>query len=225
VCARDGQNNIACCPPQASCTGTIRPVTNGGGGGVFIASTTGVSASTTVTGATAGGGAATIGVSTTTDGGIVFVGASGTANSGGQQTSAASRSFVNNPYYPYAFIPTTYANAAACSSAYTTCHADFTSCSAYLAGQPGANGVTVSVSGGGGITVAANAAPTTYPGEFASSVCASLSSSACYGLTVEACGNFGAGTATGNAAPARCTAVRYAAGAGLGVAMGMMGYG
>ena len=242
VCARDSGGNVACCPPQASCTGTIRPNTNGGGG-AFVASTTGTGttsgnslattpASTTITGggaATIGGGAATIGgATTTTEGGIVFVGAGETtAAAGGGQTSgaSASRSYVNNPYFPYAYIPTTYTDAAACSSAYTTCHADFATCSAFLAGGPGAHGVTVSVAGGGGTTVVASAAPTTYPAEFASSVCASLSGSACYGLTVEACGRFGGATATGdaNAAATRCPRVKYAAGVGAGMALGMMG--
>lgn len=117
----------------------------------------------------------------------------------------------------------------ACSSAYTTCHADFTSCSAFLAGQPGANGVTVSVAGGGGTTVVASAAVTTYAPDFASSVCASLSGSACYGLTVEACGRFGGATATSNAngaaAAARRTGIQYAVGVGAGVALGVVGYG
>ena len=230
-CARDPAGNVACCPPQASCTGTIRPVS--GGGGAFIASgtTSGISAATTQASTTiTGGSAATIGgATTTTEGGIVFVGAGETTVTGGQQSSGASRSYVNNPYYPYAYIPTTYTDAAACSSAYTTCHADFTSCSAFLAGQPGANGVTVSVAGGGGTTVVASAAVTTYAPDFASSVCASLSGSACYGLTVEACGRFGGATATSNAngaaAAARRTGIQYAVGVGAGVALGVVGYG
>jgi hypothetical protein len=224
ACARDGAGNVACCPPRASCTGTIRPVTNTGGG-VFIASTTGTNtlASTTIT----GGGAATIGVSTTTEGGIVFVGASATTGSGTQQASGAMRSYVNNPYYPYAFIPTTYTNAADCSSAYTTCHADFTSCSNFLAGLAGAGGVTVSVAGGGGTTIAASGPSTTLLADAASSVCASLSGSACYGLTVEACGAFGVATATNvqGGMAARCVGMRFAAGIGAGLAIGMVEYG
>jgi hypothetical protein len=224
ACARDGAGNVACCPPRATCTGTIRPVTNTGGG-VFVASTTGTNsiASTTIT----DGGAATIGVSTTTEGGIVFVGASPTTDSGTQQASGATRSYVNNPYYPYAFIPTTYNNAADCSSAYTTCHAEFTSCSNFLVGLVGAGGVTVSVAGGGGTTIAVSGPSTTLPADGASSVCASLSGSACYGLTVEACGAFGAATATNvqGGTAARCVGMGYAAGIGAGLAIGMMEYG
>jgi hypothetical protein len=226
VCAADSQGNVACCLTQASCTGTIKPPTTGGtvattttgGGSIAVVGGAGgtVATATTTTGA---GGAGT------TTGGIAFVGGTGTA-SGTQQTSDASRSYVNNPYFPYAYIPTTYANAAACSSAYTTCNADYSSCSSYLAGAAGAHGVTVSVSGGGGTTVVASVAPTTYAADVASSVCASLSGSACYGLTVEACAAFGSATVTssGVAAAARCTGVKYAAGIGMGVAMGAMGY-
>jgi hypothetical protein len=231
VCAQDSSGNVACCQTQATCTGTIRPATTGGtntAAGGSSASTSivvvgGAGATTTTASTTTGGSVATIGSSGTSTG-IVFVGASG-ATSGAQQTSGASRSYVNNPYYPYAFIPTTYADAAACSSAYTTCHADYSACSSYLAGAPSAHGVTVSVSGGGGTTVVQSVAPTTYAADFASSVCASLSGSACYGLTVAACAAFGSATAAGNgAAAARCTGVGYAAGLGAGIAMGVMGY-
>jgi hypothetical protein len=118
VCAQDSGGNVACCPTQASCTGTIRPVSTGSttttaggsGGSTSIAVVGGAGAATTDSTA-AGGSVATIGSSGTTTG-IVFVGASGTTG-GTQQTSGGSRSYVNNPYYPYAFIPTTYANAAA----------------------------------------------------------------------------------------------------------------
>lgn len=229
VCAQDGGGNVACCRTDATCTGTIKATATGS-----AATTTGTTATTgsgivvvsgsTTASQTTGSGFTTTETSGTTTG-IVFVGGSGTT-SGAQQTSSASRSYVNNPYFPYAYIATTYADAAACSSAYTTCHADFSSCSSYLAGIPGAHGVTVSVSGGtGGTTVAQSVAPTTYATDTASSICASLSGSACYGLTVEACAAFGSATATGkNAAGARCTGVGYAAGLGAGIAMGVMGY-
>lgn len=81
-------------------------------------------------------------------------------------------------------------------------------------------GVTISVSGGGGTTVAAPT--TTYPSAFASSVCSSLSAKACYSLTVEACGNFGSGTAS-VAEGAMCTGMPYV-GAGVGIAMGAMAF-
>lgn len=81
-------------------------------------------------------------------------------------------------------------------------------------------GVTISVSGGGGTTVAAPT--TTYASAFASSVCSSLSAQACYSLTVEACGNFGSGTASAGQG-ARCTGMPYV-GAGVGIAMGAMAF-
>lgn len=81
-------------------------------------------------------------------------------------------------------------------------------------------GVTISVSGGGGTTVAAPT--TTYASDLASSVCSSLSAKACYSLTVEACGNFGSGTAS-VAQAAKCTVMPYV-GAGVGLAMGAMAF-
>ncbi|KIW06593.1 uncharacterized protein PV09_02309 [Verruconis gallopava] len=226
VCQQDSNGNVACCPTQAACTGTIKPVTSTGGGVVVGATTTGTGATITVSESTiVTASPSENGLTSTTSGGIVFVGPSGTASTGSQQSSDSSRSYVSNPYYPYPYIPTTYANAAACSSAYTTCHADFSSCSSYLVGAAGAHGVTVSVSGGGGTTITASVASTTYAPDFASSVCASLSATACYGLVVEACGNFGTATATVNGAvAARCTGLGYAAKLGVGIAVGMMGY-
>jgi len=67
---------------------------------------------------------------------------------------------------------------------------------------------------------------TTYGSSFASAVCSTLSATACYGLVVEACGNFGSGTAS-VAAAARCTGVvSYGAGlgAGVGALVGIIGF-
>lgn len=81
-------------------------------------------------------------------------------------------------------------------------------------------GVTISVSGGGGTTVAAPT--TTYASAVASSVCSSLSAQACYSLTVEACGNFGSGTASAGQG-ARCTGMPHVR-VGVGIAMGAMAF-
>jgi hypothetical protein len=209
LCSADNVGHVACCPQGAVCTGTL------GGTGVGAAATfASASASTTVGFVQATTtAAATIGTATTS--GLLFVGATG----GSQTSGASSRSYVPNPYYPaFPYIPTTYQNAAACSSAYTTCQSDFASCTSYLGGSAGAHGVTVSAPNGG-VTVAGPT--TTYAPSFATAVCSSISSQGCFGLVVEACGNFGTGGGSQGAAP-RCTGVlKY--GAGVGVAVGLAG--
>lgn len=187
--------HVACCPLNAACTGTI------GGGGVQASAT----ASTTTTTTTESFVFAT----TTTGGGFVI----GTATASAQGV----RSTVSNPYYPFAYIPTTYTNAAACSSAYSSCQTDASSCTAALVG--GIHGVTVSAPNGG-VTVAAITG--TLDSASASQVCQSLSSQACYGLQEAACGNYGNGQ--GNAARRNGCGNMYgmAAGMAIGVAGEML---
>jgi hypothetical protein len=213
VCSMDNVGHVACCPQGAVCTGTL-------GGTVAGGAATFATASATVTGfvqtTTAGGAVATIGTGTSS--GLIFVGATGAST---QSSGASSRSYVPNPYYPaFPYIPTTYQNAAACSSAYTNCQTNVASCTSYLGGAAGAHGVTVSAPNGG-VTVAGPT--TTYASSFASAVCSTLSSMGCYGLVVEACGNFGSGSGGGSqGAGARCTGgLKY--GAGVGVAVGLAG--
>lgn len=103
---------------------------------------------------------------------------------------------------------------AACSSAYSSCQTDVSSCTAALAG--GIHGVTIS-GPNGGVTVSEITA--TLDPTAASQVCQSLSSQACYGLQVAACAAFGTGTAN-NAGRNRCG---HLYGIGAGVAIGMAG--
>lgn len=189
VCSADGANHVACCPINALCTGTIVPV---GGVTASPASTTPfVIASTTQNGPSIGTASAT------------FV-QSGTAS--------YVRSTVPNQYYPIAYIPTTYTNAAACSSAYTSCQSDAASCTSALAN--GVQGITVSAPNGGAtITAIASLGSSS-----ASSICSSLSLQACYQLTVEACQAFGNGNTGGGRG---LCGNMY--GVGAGVAVGIAG--
>jgi hypothetical protein len=211
ICQADNAGHIACCPQGAVCTGTI----SGTAAATATFSSTAFAGVLTTT--TAGGQTVTVGAgaSQTTSGNIVFVQATGTAS------SASGRSYVSNPYFPFPYIPTTYANAASCSHAYSTCQSDASSCTAYLAGSAG--GITISAPNGMGTTVAGPT--TTYASAFASSACSSLSVSACYGLVMEACGNFGSGASAAGAA-VRCMGMPYGVGvgAGVGIAMGVVGF-
>ncbi len=180
VCSADRNNVVACCPQGAACTGTL---------GVATGS---ITASTTVPFVTA---------STTTAG--PFVQAT-TANAG------SPGSTVNNAFYPFPYIATTYTNAAACSSAYTRCQSDAASCTNALIG--GAQGVTISAPNGGATITAV---PSLGQAS-ASSVCSSLSQQACYGLQVQACQAF---DGRGNVAPTRaCGGLAVGVGVALGVA-------
>jgi len=131
---------------------------------------------------------------------------------------AGGGSTVPNAYYPFIYIPTSYANAALCSSAWSSCQIESTSCFTSLAGV---NGVTVTGLGVG-ITVQGSSGTIL---SSASSICSSLSVSACYNLQETQCSVFGGGaTATvtsgfvqpGKAGPRQtpCPGMLYAAGAG-----------
>lgn len=180
VCSADQANHVACCRLGAACTGTI----SAGIPGTATVPTT-VFASTTTTTVPPTGSFQQTGVAPT------------------------GQSYLPNQYYPlFGVIPTTYSNAAACSSAYTTCQRDAQQCTSALAN--GVPGVTVSAPGGGAtITAIASLGQVS-----ASAICSSLSSQACSGLIVEACASFG------NAAMTRC-APMY--GVGAGVAVGIAG--
>jgi hypothetical protein len=181
VCSADQAGQVACCPQGAACTGAIGAIATG----------TNPSASSTVS---------FIIASTTSDSPFV------------QETNGANRgSTVQNQFYPFPYIPTTYNNAAACSSAYTSCQSDAASCTAALAN--GAAGVTISAPGGSGATI------TAIPSvglQSAQSICSSLSSLGCSQLTVEACAAF---DGQGNAAKrARCADYLMTAGVAVGIA-------
>ncbi|KIX04907.1 uncharacterized protein Z518_05778 [Rhinocladiella mackenziei CBS 650.93] len=163
-CALDEAGHVACCPFNAVCTGTID------------GSITGTSSTTSSQGPVLGG--------TTTS--------STTATSFPGFTSettgvAGGGSTVPNNFYPFIYIPTSYANADLCSTAYSSCQTASTSCFVSLAG---ANGVTVSGLGGG-ITVQ-GASGTIISS--ASSICSSLSAQGCYNLQETQCSIFGSGS-------------------------------
>jgi len=142
---------------------------------------------------------------------------------------AGGGSTVPNAFYPFVYMSTSYANADLCSSAWSSCQTASTSCFSSLAGV---NGVTVS-GFGGGITVQGSSGTIL---SSASSICSSLSQSACYGVQETQCSVFGGasgGTATatatagfvqpGNAGPVQtpCPGLIYAA--GVGVIVGAVG--
>jgi hypothetical protein len=184
VCARDGANNVACCPMNARCTGTIIP-----------------------------NPAQTVSLSSLPSSNIASPTTTSPTQTGSfVQSGTGSRSMVPNQYYPFAFIPTTYTNAAACSSAYTSCQTEAASCTSALAN--GLPGVTISgPNGGATITAIASLGQVS-----ASQICSSLSATACSGLAVAACSAFGSGN--GGAAMTRCGNMY---GVGAGVALGIAG--
>lgn len=183
ICSADRNNVVACCPQGAACTGTLGAPTATGASGVVIATTT-----ATLT--------APFNPATTT----AFV-----------QESSSAGSTVQNPYYPFPIIATTYSSAAACSSAYSSCQRDAASCTAALAN--GLQGVTVNAPNGGATITAIPSVGL----QSAVSICSSLSSQACFQLTVEACQAFGGGS--GNAAArAGCGGYWMGAGVAVGVA-------
>jgi hypothetical protein len=142
-----------------------------------------------------------------------FVIASTTAPGGPfvQQTNAPGlRSLVPNAFFPFFYIPTTYNNAAACSSAYSTCQSDAASCTTALAN--GAMGVTISAPNGGATITAVPSVGL----QSAQQICASLSQQACSGLQVEACSAFGG--AAGAAATMGCGGLLMGAGVAVGLA-------
>ena len=173
-CQLDQKGNVACCPINAACTGIIAG--------------TGVVPGTTST----GGGIILGGSTTTTSNSLTTTSTSTTANPLTTTPSIGGGSTVPNAYYPFVYIPTTYANAADCSSAWSSCQAESTSCFNSLGGAP-INGVTIS-GGNGGITVQGATATLAQ----ASSVCNALSSAACYGLQPQSCNRYGTAPATTN---------------------------
>lgn len=184
VCSADQRGQVACCPQGAACTGAIAvPTAN---------PSVNPTGSSTVPFVIA---------STTTNGPFV------------QQTNGANHgSTVQNQFYPFPYIPTTYTNAAACSSAYTSCQTDAAKCTAALAN--GAAGVTISAPNGGATITAIPSVGI----QSAQSICSSLSSLGCSQLTVEACARFDGAGAGNAAARALCAGYFMTAGVAVGIA-------
>jgi hypothetical protein len=139
-CALDAAGHIACCPFNAACTGTVGAATG--------------AATSTSPGFVLGGS-----TTTTTSAATFITPASGIAGGG---------STIPNAPFPFVYIPTSFANRALCSSYWTSCQIESTSCYSSLAGV---TGITIA---GPGIT---SPGPTG-----ASSICSDLSALACYGL-------------------------------------------
>jgi hypothetical protein len=192
VCALDQAGNVACCPINAACTGTVSGAQSG-----------------SLTGPTSTSGFV-LGTSTTSTTAFVTAGLPTSGVAGGGST-------VPNTFYPFVYIPTSYANADLCLSGYSQCQAQSTACFTSLAG---AQGVTVS---GVGFGVTVQGATGTAL-SLASSICSSLSGQACYNIQTDVCTNFGGavqtdstgGNAQGNHMPRQtpCPRMLYAAGAG-----------
>jgi len=159
-CDLDQANNYACCPYGASCTGTVGGVSPG-----YVTSS-------------ATSGYFLGGTTTTTATPYLLTSQAGVYGGG---------STVPNAIYPFVYIPSSYVNAALCSSYYTSCQIQSSSCYAALGG--GAGGITIA-----GVTTNAGASTTLAPAS-AAAVCSALSISACYGLqSATQCNGFGTGT-------------------------------
>ncbi|KAI1081722.1 hypothetical protein F5B20DRAFT_579051 [Whalleya microplaca] len=137
--------------------------------------------------------------------------------------AAGTPSFVSNTYFQFPYIPTSFANQAACTSALSQCARNYRACVSELGGANPGYAVTIVVPGGGGTTVAATHA--TVPTATATSVCSSLSSEACYDLQSTQCAQAGttAGFVIGEGNYARPTAAACVAGVIAGVGLGLVG--
>ncbi len=205
-CTLDQVGHVACCPVNAACTGTVD---------VTITGT--VSASSLPTGST----------STT---GIILGTTSTTAFQSFGTLTGVEGGYSTVPYslYNFIYIPTSYANADLCFTAFSQASAQSTACLTSLAGV---NGVTVS-GVGFGITVA-GASGTVISA--AASICSSLSSRAVYGSQSDVCSSVGGGVTTGvatdstgglvpqNAMPRQTACPGFVYAAGAGAVMGAMG--
>lgn len=147
--------------------------------------------------------------------------------------AATAISFVPNQFFSYPYIPTVFANQAACTSAVAQCSRNYDACTAYLQGQAvpnptGGYGVTINVPGPGGTTIvggaAGGAAPVNYGPVTATSVCASLSRVGCFGIQNNVCQTTGAvagGFFVGNANTAFARPTPPPVLVGMGVVAGL----
>ena len=199
VCAVDPVGHAACCPLGAACTGTVA-------GGAFATQqqpVAGAAASSALPGGFVQGNVESDYATTTT------TAAAATAAGAGPQ------SVLQNPYYPFRVIPTTYADAAACSAAWTGCQTDLARCTSALAAPAaGGSAFAVTISAANYVTVRPG---TTMPTAGAARVCSSLCSLACSGLQVAACTAFDAGSEAGRGAGA------WGWAAGVGAVVGVVG--
>ncbi|KAI0553507.1 hypothetical protein F4679DRAFT_531635 [Xylaria curta] len=137
----------------------------------------------------------------------------------------ATPSYVSNAYFAFPVIPTSFSNAAACTTALRDCSDNYDSCVRGLQGGNAGYGVTIQVPGAGGTTVAQ--VQTTLPSATATSVCSTLSLSACHGLSNGLCragtqGGFTIGSANGAPRPTAACVAGVMAGVGLGIVGGRL---
>ncbi|KAI9864941.1 MAG: hypothetical protein M1813_002712 [Trichoglossum hirsutum] len=197
-CQLDAVGHVACCPKGSACTGSINV-------GTQLASTT---AGVIITGTPS---------SPTSTGGFIIP-ASSTALVSTQVTAPVGITTplpIANQYYTYPAIPTSFSNAAACSSAWTGCQIEYQKCTAQLAGRT--DGITISAPGNGitipGATVGGGVVSTVN----SISICQTLSQQACYGLQIMNCPAY-------NGVPAAATMCGPAMyGIGVGFALGIAG--
>lgn len=193
TCAEDENGNVACCPIGAACTGTIGEATN---------AEVGAENTDAVLLGDPSASSPTPPPNAPTSSGFRFPSPTNDDNPSPPQSTVA------NAPFPFAIVPTTFENAAECSSYATSCSQQYESCVETLGA--GVNGVTVA-GGGAGITV--NNQPSPVAG--ARSICTSLSSEACFGLQTDLCPQYGTSFVAG-AVPrvTACPRLIYAAGAG-----------
>ena len=141
--------------------------------------------------------------------GAIAEGGSGstpTAGSGALSTTAgpvragitgSADGTVQNPYFPYAYLPTNFPNAGVCTSSFHGCQSQYASCTNSLAGN-NAPGVTVDGGDTGGVTRAGEEGQMALAQ--ATSVCSSLSVEACHSLTLPSCQQFGGPAGVGKGA-------------------------
>lgn len=90
---------------------------------------------------------------------------------------------VANSFYPYPYLPTTYASAAQCTSSFSSCQMESAQCTGLLEG----GGMAVTIAGPNGGVTQAGAMPVAS----AESICSSLSVEACHGLALTQCATLG----------------------------------
>ncbi|OKL60219.1 hypothetical protein UA08_04621 [Talaromyces atroroseus] len=164
----------------------------------------------------------TLGATSTTSGFVFPEGTTTTSSSSSTSSTSSAASITGSTIpdaaYPFVYIPTTFENAATCSSYYSLCRSEYTSCVVSLGGQ---YGVTIGGSGGG-VTVEGNSGVTS--ASAAVSTCSSLSREACYGLQESYCTAYGTSTGssfvTGSNASARKSSLHEIL---LAVASGILG--
>ncbi|KAI9853809.1 MAG: hypothetical protein M1824_000877 [Vezdaea acicularis] len=194
VCSLDGAGNVACCPSNAICSGTITKTSApSSSSSASLVPTTTTSTSLPSSGPTQSTGPGGIFLNPSST--LPNTNPTATAQATGAAGAAGATTIQNAYNFPFLALPTSFPNPSACSSGYSSCTSQYSLCLASLGG--GANPVTVT---GGGASIGIPGATGTL-GTAASSVCSSLSSEACRGLQPGVCTAFtGSATASGGLA-------------------------